>query len=150
MDLETIPEPRTAASREDSTDYQFRRILDNFFQGNLPQFCPADRLWNPPTDVFETADAINIKMEIAGVRQEDIEVKMSDNLLVIRGRRTDEQHTKKENFHLIEIHYGSFERVFGFPRPMEVKDVSATLKDGFLLVTVPKDSKLREYRIGIE
>jgi HSP20 family molecular chaperone IbpA len=150
MNVLTPPGPLTAASREDSTDHQFRRILDNFFQGTLPQFCPAERVWNPPTDVFETSDAIHIKMEIAGVKQEHLEVKVTDNLLVIRGRRADEQHVKKENFHLMEIHYGSFERVFGLPRPMEVKSVSATLKDGFLLVTIPKDTNVREYRIGIE
>ncbi|MGI8907349.1 MAG: Hsp20/alpha crystallin family protein [Candidatus Sumerlaeaceae bacterium] len=150
MYLQTPPEPCSTAAREDNTDYQFRRIIDNFFHGNLPQFCPAERVWNPPTDVFETANAIHIKMEIAGVRDEDLEVKVTDNLLVIRGRRTDEQHTKKENFHLMEIHYGTFERVFGLPRPMEVKDVTARLKDGFLLVTIPKDIKVREYRIGIE
>ena len=150
MTSTTLPEPSTTASREDGTDYQFRSILDNFFQGMGPQFCPAARVWNPPTDVFETADSIQIKMEIAGVREEDLEVKVTDNLLTIRGRRTDEQHIKKENFHLMEIHYGSFERVFGLPRPMEVKSVTATLKDGFLLVTIPKDTNVREYRIGIE
>lgn len=152
MVLQTLTEPCSTASREEGTgtDYQFRRILDNFFQGTVPQFCPAERVWNPPTDVFETCDAIHIKMEIAGVKQEDLEVKVTDNLLVIRGRRSDEQHIKKENFHLMEIHYGTFERVFGLPRPMEVKSVTATLKDGFLLVTIPKDTKVREYRIGIE
>lgn len=149
MALEVIRDSSTAAPPEDAFDRTFNRMLDNFFQGN-PRFCASERVWNPPTDVFESCDAIHIKMEVAGVKEEHLEVKVVDNLLIIRGRRSDEQHTKRENYHLMEIHYGSFERVFGLPTPMEVKSVKAMLEDGFLLVTIPKDERLREYRIEIE
>jgi len=150
MDVEFATESSTALPPEDAFDRTFNRMLDNFFHGKNPLFCPAERVWNPPTDVFETCNAIHIKMEVAGVREEDLEVKVVDNLLVIRGRRADEQSAKRENYHLMEIHYGSFERVFGLPTPMEVKSVSATLENGFLLVTIPKDERLHEYRIDIE
>jgi HSP20 family protein len=128
----------------------FKSVLDNFFEERRPHFCAAERAWIPPTDIFETSDAIHIKMEVAGVRDEDIEVKVSDNLLVVRGRRGDEQSNKKENFHLMEIQYGVFERAFGLPTFMEVKNITASLKNGFLLITIPKDTRLREYRIRIE
>ncbi len=150
MELEVLKESPTAAAPEDAFDRTFNRMLDNFFHGKNPLFCPSERVWNPPTDVFESVDAIHIKMEVAGVREEHLEVKVVDNLLVIRGRRSDEQLAKRENYHLMEIHYGSFERVFGLPTPMEVKSVTATLENGFLLVTIPKDERLREYSIEIE
>jgi HSP20 family protein len=135
---------------EDFFHTNFKRMLDNFFEGTRPLFCPADRVWSPPTDIFETADAIHIKMEVAGVRDEDIDVKISDNFLVVRGRRQDEQNLKRENYHLMEIQYGTFERAFRLPERMQVGEVSATLKNGFLLVTIPKDARMREYRIEVE
>lgn len=149
MDYRDAPRALSLASPEDSFDSNFRRLIDNFMEGSRPVFCPAERAWTPPTDIFETCDAIHIKMELAGVRDEDIEVKVNDNFLIVRGKRADEQRVKRENFHLMEIQYGAFERVFGLPAHMEVKSVTATLKDGFLLIRIPKDERLREYRIEI-
>lgn len=145
------PGEAVADEREDFFSSSFRRLLDNFLDGSLqPRFCPAERYWSPPTDIFETADAILIKMELAGVRDEDVDVKVSDNYLVVRGRRMDERNIKKENFHLMEIQYGRFERAFRLPEWMHVTDVSAALKNGFLVITVPKDPQKREYRIQVE
>lgn len=140
----------TTAAADDPFDRSFRKLLDNFLEGSRPVFCPAERAWNPPTDIFETCDAIVIKMELAGVVEEDVEVKVSNNYLVVRGKRIDGQQVKKENFHLMEIQYGMFERVFGMPSHMDLTKVSASLKNGFLLVTIPRDKSLREYRIEID
>jgi len=88
-------------------------------------------------------------MELAGVREEDIEVKTSDDFLIIRGKRHDEQRVKRENFHLMEIHYGTFERVFSLPSIAQMQNVTATLENGFLHVTIPKDEKPARFRIEI-
>lgn len=148
-DLEVCTLPQQAAPRDDIFDRAFKTVIDNFFEDRRPQFCLSERAWAPATDIFETADAIQIKIELAGVREEDVEVKVSDNMLVVRGLRRDELNVKKENFHLMEVQYGVFERAFGLPDHMEVKNISARLKNGFLLITIPKDSRLREYRIRI-
>lgn len=137
-------------SSEDPFDQNFNRMLDAFISGNHPYFCPAERAWNPPTDVFETGDALHVRIELAGVQEKDIYVKVNDNFLVIRGKRSDEQHVVKENFHLMEIQYGSFERVFKLPENMEVKEIKATLKNGFLLVTIPKDNKSKQFSIEVQ
>ncbi len=139
---------REAASDE-IFDPALTRMIDNFFSGKQPLYCPTDHAWSPPTDVFETANAIHIKMELAGVKEEEMEVKVNDNFLMIRGQRTDERHTRKENFHMMEIHYGSFERVFGLPARMRIANITAELKDGFLMVTIPKDETIREIHIEI-
>ena len=135
---------------DDNSDIEFGQLLDKFFGVNRPRFCPADKLWTPPTDVFETRDAIHIKMELAGVHEKDIEIKVSENFLVVRGKRCDEQHVKRENYHLMEIHYGDFERVFGLPSHMEIRNVTAQFKNGFLLVTIPKDESVVNFHIEIE
>lgn len=137
------------AAPEDAFDRNVKHLIDNFFSGDHPRFCPIERAWNPPTDIFESADALHIKMEVAGVPESDIEVKVSNNYLIIRGRREDERHIKRENFHLMEIQYGHFERVFRLPVYMEENEVTATLRNGFLLVSVPKGITLREYQINI-
>jgi HSP20 family protein len=134
----------------DFFDQDFRREMDNFFGGHRPRYCPSERAWNPPTDIFETRDAIHIRMELAGVRETDVEVKVSDKFLIVRGRRCDEANIKKENFHLMEVQFGAFQRVFGLPEHMEVRDVSAELQNGFLLVSIPKDHRIHEFRIEVE
>lgn len=138
------------AAPEEAFQRSIQQLIDSFFSGDQPRFCPIERAWSPPTDIFETADALHIKMEVAGVSENEIEVKVSDNYLIIRGRREDEFHIKRDSFHLMEIQYGRFERVFRLPVSMNVHDVKATLRNGFLLVSIPKDLVRREYRITIE
>jgi HSP20 family molecular chaperone IbpA len=142
--LEVLP------SSDDPIKDSLRQMLDNFLGGQRSLFCPSDKVWNPPTDIFETRNSIHIKLELAGAREEDIQVQVSDNYIVVRGRRCDEQHVKRENFHLMEIQYGTFERVFGLPPEMEIKDITAALQDGFLLITIPKDTTVRECHISVE
>lgn len=137
-------------ANDDAFDRNFNRMLDAFFSGSHPFFCPAERAWNPPTDVFETGDSLNIRIELAGVQEKDIYVKVNNNYLIIRGKRSDDQHVVKENFHLMEIQYGSFERIFKLPENMEVTEISATLKNGFLLVIIPKDSNSKQFTVEIQ
>src|SRR5687768_13188914 len=104
MNRSTLLEPSSAAPPDDpfDTSSSFNRLIDTFFRGNHPQFCPAERVWNPQTDIFETKDALHIKMELAGVLEKDLHLKASGNFLIVKGRRNDEHHTTKENFHLME------------------------------------------------
>lgn len=141
-------------SRHDFADDQFgqnfHRIFDAFISGKHPFFCPDGRAWNPPTDIFETSDALHVKMEVAGLRESDIEVKVNKDYLVIRGQRNDADQLHSARFHLMEIHYGHFERIVRLPHPVTVKNISAVLQNGFLKIRVPKDSTIAEYRIEIE
>ncbi len=147
----TLTISREAASkRDDYLSPAARRLLDSFFGTQRPQFCAAERVWNPPTDIFETRDSIVIKMELAGVHEDEVEVQVSGNYLVIRGRRVDDRDPQPENYHLMEIHYGQFERIFRLPSGMELHDVSAILTNGFLRVTIPKGAFGQEICIEIE
>jgi HSP20 family protein len=150
MNRSTLLEPSGLAPTDDPFDSSFNRLIDSFFRGNHPLFCPAERVWNPATDIFETKDSLYIKMEVAGVLDKDLHLKSSGNFLIVKGRRQDEHHAKKENFHLMEIHYGSFERVFRFPSAVDASTIQATLRNGFLLVTIPKTAELQNVRIEIE
>lgn len=140
--------PQEAA--DDGFGPGFHRMFDTFFSGKHPFFCPEGRAWNPPTDIFETEDALHIKIEVAGLKERDIEVKVNRDYLIIKGRRNDEHRNGDTRFHLMEIHYGSFERILKLPHVVDMQRIVATLQDGFLMVKVPREQSTEEYRIEIE
>jgi len=117
---------------------RFKTLLDNVFSGPRPLFSLSEKIWNPPTDVFETEGAIVVKMEIAGVRDQDLHISVENNLLVIRGSREEAHPAPKQNFHLIEIHYGQFERVFRLPGGLDTEHIAADYRQGFLSVRIPR------------
>ena len=80
---------------------EIKTVFDNFFSSQRPLFSLSDRIWNPPTDVYETCESMVIKMEVAGVKQEDMDISVDNNLLLIRGRRLEETPLRKENFYLM-------------------------------------------------
>jgi len=94
--------------------------------------------WNPPTDIYETQDCIVLKMELSGVKGDDIDVTIHNNILTVYGCRYEEAPEKKKNYHLMEIHYGSFERNFRLPTRINKNNINATYKEGFLIITIPK------------
>lgn len=152
-DEDSVSESRQNSSRKFSDDpfgQDFNRMFDAFISGKHPFFCPEGRAWNPPTDIFETEDALHIKIEVAGLRESDIDVKLNRDYLVIRGHRTDADQVNNARFHLMEIHYGHFERIVRLPHPVEMKKITAVLQNGFLKVRIPKDGTVAEYKIEIE
>jgi HSP20 family protein len=115
-----------------------KNFFDNFFSSQKPLFSFSQKIWNPPTDVYETKDNVFIKMEIAGVSKEDIDITVEDNILRVRGLREDKPKVSMENYHIMEIHYGEFERTFRLPNNLKIENITANYKDGFLLISIPK------------
>ena len=94
-------------------------------------------LWRPPTDIYETEENFIIKVEIAGMREEDIEVAVENNLLLISGVRSDVPE-QRAYYHQMEIQSGKFEIKAEIPIGVNVEQAAALYKDGFLTVTLPK------------
>lgn len=150
LDGDNSRECPVQGAADDAFSQNFHRMFDSFFSGKHPFFCPEGRAWNPPTDIFETEDALHVKIEVAGLKESDIEVKVNQDYLMIRGHRKDNHQKSHGRFHLMEIHYGSFERILRLPHVVDIKKISATLENGFLMVRVPKEAGVTEYRIEIE
>jgi HSP20 family protein len=93
-------------------------------------------VWNPPTDVYETDQSVVVKMEIAGMREEDLEVAIQDNILVVSGSRTDS--TERRAYHQMEIPFGRFAVTVDLPALVDVEKASAKYKDGFLTINLPR------------
>jgi HSP20 family protein len=94
-------------------------------------------LWRPPTDMYETDESFIIKVEVAGMREDEIEVAMENNLLLISGTRSDAPE-QRACYHQMEIQSGKFEITAEITMPVDVEQAGAVYKDGFLTVTLPK------------
>jgi HSP20 family protein len=97
------------------------------------------RTWRPPTDVYETADAVVVKLEVAGMSEEDFDIAFVDGNLLIRGIRHDP--TEKLGYHQMEISYGEFRVEVYLPVPILPDRIAATYQNGFLLVSLPKEHR---------
>jgi len=93
-------------------------------------------LWEPPSDLFETESAYMVRVEIAGMREQEISMTIDGDLLVITGIRGDTP--ERRAFHQMEIRFGEFTVAVILPGPVDEQAVSASYEDGFLLVTLPK------------
>ena len=104
----------------------------------------------PPVDVYEDEQSIRVKMEVPGIEEKDIDIRLENNLLTVRGKREMEKETKEENFHRIERSYGSFSRSFTLPNTVNPEDVKANYAKGVLTITLAKRAEARPKQIKVE
>ena len=93
-------------------------------------------VWSPPTDVYETEKDYVVRVEIAGMREEDFEIAVENNFLMISGSRPD--IPERRAYQQMEIRFGKFETVVGLPGPIDLDASRADYREGFLTVTLPK------------
>jgi HSP20 family protein len=93
-------------------------------------------IWSPPTDVYETEESYVVRVEVAGMRDEDFEVTIENNSLLVSGIRPDT--SERRAFHQMEIRFGKFATAVGLPNPVDVDGSLAEYSDGFLTITLPK------------
>ena len=99
-------------------------------------------IWSPPTDVYQTEENYVVKVEIAGMRDEDFDVAFENNILWISGYRPD--LNEKRAYHQMEIRFGRFELAVEIPNPVDIEKATAEYKDGFLMIVMPKSDKKQE------
>jgi len=135
-----------------------RREIDRFFDDfggrgwRLPfdwslfsQLPAAESLvYTPAIDVAEKKDAFEITAEVPGMEEKDIEVKLANGCLSIRGEKKSDREEKSANYYLSERNYGSFNRYFPLPNGVDAEKISASFKNGILTVTLPKTVEAQE------
>lgn len=94
------------------------------------------RAWRPPTDVYETDTQVIVKVEIAGMHDDDFDISFDDHTLIIRGQRRDP--VSKLAYQNMEIRYGEFRTEVRFERPLDESAIEASYEAGFLYVRLPK------------
>ncbi len=110
----------------------------------------ALQVWAPRVDVYEKDDKIIVEAEIPGAKKEDIEVKIKDNNLIIRGEVKKDEEKKDENFYRRERFYGKFERVIPLPQEVKPEEAKATVENGILKIEIPKAQAEKEIKIDLQ
>jgi len=105
----------------------------------------------PPVDVYEDEHKIVLKLEVPGIKQDDLDVRIENNALTVRGERKFEKEEKEENFHRIERRYGTFFRAFTLPTTVNTESVKANYDSGILKLELDKraEAKPKQIKIGV-
>ena len=98
----------------------------------------TERGWCPPTDIYETDNAVVVKCELAGINPKEIHLTASEEKLIISGARHEAPIKTKRTYHQMEINYGKFERTINVHDIILPGEATAVYKDGFLEITLPK------------
>ncbi len=106
--------------------------------------------WTPRVDVYEKDNKIVIEAEIPGAKKEDIEVKIRDNAVVIKGEVKKEEEKKEENYYRSERFYGVFERVIPLPAEVKAEEAKASFENGILKLEIPKATAEKEVKIEVQ
>ena len=95
-------------------------------------------VWHPPADIYEDDEAVTLKVDLPDMEHKEIEIRVDDNTLTIRGERRHSDEIRKENFHRIERYFGPFQRSFSLPPNLDRDGISASCDCGVLTIRVPK------------
>jgi HSP20 family protein len=109
--------------------------------------------WTPPVDIFETKDhEIVLRAELPGLKREDIDLRVENSTLTLRGERKQEKDVAKESYHRVERAYGTFTRSFSLPTTVDTEKVRAAFADGVLTVTLParEEAKPRQIQVQVQ
>ena len=106
--------------------------------------------WVPACDIYETDKEIVVKLEIPGLKKEDVFVSIENNVLTIRGERKFADEVKREKYHRVERSYGEFLRSFTLPAFIDANKILAEFKDGLLWVFLPKHEEAKPKQIEVK
>jgi HSP20 family protein len=130
----------------------FRRLFDEPFVPSLPWNLGenGEGEWRPLVDIVENKDGLLLKVEIPGVKQEDISLSLEDNVLTVKGERKYEAQTNEDGYSRVERRYGAFSRTVLLPPTVDADQVKATYKDGVLEILLPKQEEAKPKTIKVE
>lgn len=106
----------------------------------------------PAVDITEKDESFEITAELPGMDQENIDIKLSNGNLIIKGEKKEDKEEKRKGYHLSERHYGAFERVFNLPKSVDADKIEASFSKGVLGITLPKkpESLIADKKVQIK
>lgn len=125
-------------------------VFNNFF--NEIASWPSsynDRILSPNTDIIENDSDYNLEMELPGVTQDNIDLKIDSNILTIEGKKEQCSEKKDKNYHMQERYYGSFYRSISLPSNIDEEHIEAQFKDGILSIKIPKKEQSKAKKIKV-
>ena len=129
-----------------------RREFDRLFEDYLPTFQEEEPtpMWMPRLDLTETTDYYVARMDLPGLKLEDLQVDVQNDRLTVRGERKFETKEEKEDVVRMERHYGTFFRTITLPDDVRWDDIEATFENGVLTVQIPKAEETKPHRIAVK
>ena len=103
----------------------------------------------PAVDVYEDAQKLVLKLEVPGIKQDDLDIHVENQTLTVKGERKFEAEEKEENFHRIERRYGNFARSFSLPQTIDTEGVTATYDAGVLSISLAKKAEAKPKQVKI-
>ncbi len=125
------------------------RLFEDEFLREKPKNSGSFDSWYPTTDILETKDEYVFKMEVPGLKKDEINVEFHNNILTIRGEKKENVEIKKEDYHRIESFTGSFSRSFTLPKNVDTEKINASMKDGILELKIAKAEEMKAKAIPI-
>lgn len=101
-------------------------------------------------DVYQTSDMIVVKAMLAGVKNEDLDISITRDMITIRGKREEERTAKEEDYFIRELYWGSFSRTITLPQEIDVDEAEAIEKHGLLILKLPKLDKKRQSKLKVK
>jgi HSP20 family protein len=136
---------RDLMTMQDRMTRLFDETLSRIWKEEGPQ-----RVWSPLVDILERENEVVLKVDLPGVNQNDIDIKVEESTLIIQGERKLIQETPHGNYLQIERPYGTFQRSFAIPRMIDPERIKANYKDGVLQVVLPKREEVSPKQIAVE
>lgn len=107
-------------------------------------------VWAPMVDIYDKGDQLVVQAELPGVKKEDIDIRVEDNVLMLSGKREREKEVREEGYYRSERHYGHFGRSFRLPATVASDKIDASFKDGILTISMPKVEEAKPKRIQVK
>jgi HSP20 family protein len=130
---------------------EMNRLFDNLLgRPTATATGTGSRVWMPVADMYESNDDLVLNFELPGVRERDISLSITGDVVTVKGERQFDQQLTDDNYVHAERAYGKFERSIRLPMPVQAERVRATYRDGVLEVSLPKAEEVRPKGIKID
>jgi HSP20 family protein len=139
---------RQYSTMQDRTN-RMNRIFRELLNSEAPEEALTTTSFAPPVDIYEDEHNITLKLEVPGIDENDIDVRVDNNTLTVHGERKIEKEEKEENFRRVERQYGSFTRSFTLPNSVDPGQVSAHYDKGVLKVKLSKKAEAKPKQIKV-
>jgi len=106
--------------------------------------------WTPNVDIYEDDEGVSLRFDLAGVEPKDVDIRFENGVLTLRGERKLEREDQRDNYHRVELAYGTFTRSFSLPGSIDADKIKAESKNGVLTVHLPKKPEAKPKAIQVK
>jgi len=149
MTLLTRWEPFREFSTMQDRMNRMNRLFRESYSPEVPEEALTTTNFAPPVDIYEDEHTITLKLDVPGIEEKDIDVRIESNTLTVHGERKIEKEEKEENYRRVERQYGSFTRSFTLPSSVDTGQVNARYDNGVLKISLAKKAEAKPIKVNV-